>query len=484
MVSDLTPGPRRRRPTGSAPTTCSASAPASTSLAQLTVREPVGRVARPRHRLRRPGAAPGRAQRARSSPPTSTRARCGSPGSTPRLNEVADQRRRPRRLVLRAGRGRALRPDRHQPAVRDLAGDRRAAGLPRLRAARRPRRRGHRPRRARPPHRRRLVPGARQLGGRATASPGTSGSPAGSPTAATRWSCSARSSTRRRTSSCGSRTPGMHGGAGLRAPLRHLARLVRGAGHRGGRLRLDQPAPHRRPSGPSVRFEDWPYDVEQPIAPAIARLGRARRPARPRRRRCWPPHLVVARRRAPGDASARPAPRTPSTIVLRQQRGLRRARQVDTVEAALVGACDGDLTVGPILDALGQLARRGEAATTCRAADCSRGLLERDAVGVRSRRSSASPAAERDGSPWSGDGARAARSRGRAAVGGEGRDAGRDLRQRCRPGRPTVGPRTAAPRSSGSRCRARSGPSPRAAHAAGRRLAATAQHRRAPGSRR
>ena len=37
--------------------------------------------------------------------------------------------------------------------------------------------------------------------------------------------------------------------------------------------------------------------------------------------------------------------------MLRQQRGLRRARQVDTVEAAVVGACDGDLTVGQILDA-------------------------------------------------------------------------------------------------------------------------------------
>ncbi len=45
-------------------------------------------------------------------------------------------------------------------------------------------------------------------------------------------------------------------------------------------------------------------------------------------------------------------------MVLRQQRGLMRARQADTVEAALVGACDGDLTVGQVLDALGQLLDR------------------------------------------------------------------------------------------------------------------------------
>ena len=50
-----------------------------------------------------------------------------------------------------------------------------------------------------------------------------------------------------------------------------------------------------------------------------------------------------------------PGAEDPETIVLRQQRGMRRARQVDTVEAALVGACDGELTVGQILAALGEL---------------------------------------------------------------------------------------------------------------------------------
>jgi hypothetical protein len=40
---------------------------------------------------------------------------------------------------------------------------------------------------------------------------------------------------------------------------------------------------------------------------------------------------------------------------LRQTRGLRRAAQVGTVEAALAGACDGDLPLGPLLDAIAQL---------------------------------------------------------------------------------------------------------------------------------
>ena len=41
--------------------------------------------------------------------------------------------------------------------------------------------------------------------------------------------------------------------------------------------------------------------------------------------------------------------------MLRQQRGFRRARPADTVAAALVGACDGELPVGAILDAVAQL---------------------------------------------------------------------------------------------------------------------------------
>ncbi|MGZ5369339.1 MAG: transferase, partial [Aeromicrobium sp.] len=50
-------------------------------------------------------------------------------------------------------------------------------------------------------------------------------------------------------------------------------------------------------------------------------------------------------------------------IVVRLQRGVRRARPVDTVEAGLLGASDGELTVGQILDALASLLG-GDAAET------------------------------------------------------------------------------------------------------------------------
>ncbi len=107
---------------------------------------------------------------------------------------------------------------------------------------------------------------------------------------------------------------------------------------------------------PRVEMLDWPYAVEQPVARAIAGWGEA-----------------AALLAGEGDLAARtltrgddvvqetvgvPGAEDPGTIVLRQQRGLRRARAVDTVEAGLVGACDGDLTVGQILDALGTLLDR------------------------------------------------------------------------------------------------------------------------------
>ena len=99
----------------------------------------------------------------------------------------------------------------------------------------------------------------------------------------------------------------------------------------------------------SHRLEEWRYDVEQPIGPAIADHFHAtdsevdltsRLAARPD---------VIQETQGP------PGAEDPATIVLRQQRGFRRARQVDTVEAALVGASDGDLSVGQLLAAIAEL---------------------------------------------------------------------------------------------------------------------------------
>lgn len=113
----------------------------------------------------------------------------------------------------------------------------------------------------------------------------------------------------------------------------------------------------RRARGTST-FLDWPYDVEQPIAPAIAAWAEATDlSAAIDDTALLAAHPVVApdvRQETfgvPGEAD-------PETIVLRQQRGLRRARTVDTVEAGFVGAADGDLSTAQLLGALATLLQR------------------------------------------------------------------------------------------------------------------------------
>ena len=97
---------------------------------------------------------------------------------------------------------------------------------------------------------------------------------------------------------------------------------------------------------------DWPYDVEQPIAPAIADWASAIATAAEPDTRLRLREDVVQETIGPAGAE------DPASIVLRQQRGFRRARTADTVTAALVGACDGELAVGPLLDAVAQLLDR------------------------------------------------------------------------------------------------------------------------------
>jgi len=99
-------------------------------------------------------------------------------------------------------------------------------------------------------------------------------------------------------------------------------------------------------------YLDWPYAVEQPVAPAIRDwAAAAAHPVSVHDRLTLRVDVVQ-------ETSGQPGAEDPETIVLRQQRGLRRARQVDTIEAALAGACDGELSVGQILDALASLTER------------------------------------------------------------------------------------------------------------------------------
>jgi methylase of polypeptide subunit release factors len=111
----------------------------------------------------------------------------------------------------------------------------------------------------------------------------------------------------------------------------------------------------RTDESPDVRMEEWPYDIEQTLGPEVtAHFRRV-----DVRRSLGDDDLLASRLVARSDVRQEtygaPGAEDPEQVVLRQQRWMRRARQADSVEAALVGACDGDLTVAQILDALAQL---------------------------------------------------------------------------------------------------------------------------------
>nr|WP_202890223.1 class I SAM-dependent methyltransferase [Actinopolymorpha rutila] len=111
-----------------------------------------------------------------------------------------------------------------------------------------------------------------------------------------------------------------------------------------------------RPGGPAAVMEEWPHPVEQPLGAevgrwldAVDRLDSYADDAA----------LLGARLRVDPDVDqeqlGRPGAADPEHVVLRQRRGLRRAVAVDTAEGGFVGACDGELTVGQICDALATL---------------------------------------------------------------------------------------------------------------------------------
>jgi len=106
---------------------------------------------------------------------------------------------------------------------------------------------------------------------------------------------------------------------------------------------------------PQVRIEDWPYGVEQPIGPAFgAELDAVdlitRLSDEEILRRHWElaDDVIEETTGTPGEAD-------PQHIVLRRQRGFRRARSVDTETAAVLGACDGELSLEQIIGSVAQL---------------------------------------------------------------------------------------------------------------------------------
>lgn len=106
---------------------------------------------------------------------------------------------------------------------------------------------------------------------------------------------------------------------------------------------------------PDVRIEDWPHPVEQPIAPALG----AGLDAVDRLAALADADILATRWRLADDVvqetTGRPGAADPEHMVFRQQCGFRRAVALDTATAGILGACDGELTLGQITDSVAEL---------------------------------------------------------------------------------------------------------------------------------
>ncbi|MET7645166.1 methyltransferase [Streptomyces sp. NPDC005426] len=106
---------------------------------------------------------------------------------------------------------------------------------------------------------------------------------------------------------------------------------------------------------PSVVIEEWPHAVEQPLGPAVeAHFARQDYLREQDDAGLLAAHFSLAAEVVQEQVGL-PGAEDPEHVVLRQNRGMRRATKVDAVGAGFAGVCDGSLPAGRILDAIAQL---------------------------------------------------------------------------------------------------------------------------------
>jgi methylase of polypeptide subunit release factors len=106
---------------------------------------------------------------------------------------------------------------------------------------------------------------------------------------------------------------------------------------------------------PSVLAEEWPHPVEQPLGEVIRAHFERQDFLRRTHDGALLEHRFVLADEVVQEQVGAPGAEDPEYVVLRQNRGMRRATTVDTVGAGFAGVCDGTLSAGRILDAIGQL---------------------------------------------------------------------------------------------------------------------------------
>ncbi|WP_149180899.1 class I SAM-dependent methyltransferase [Streptomyces sp. TRM49041] len=139
---------------------------------------------------------------------------------------------------------------------------------------------------------------------------------------------------------------------------------------------------------PSITVEEWPHPVEQPLGETVkAHFARQDYLRTRDDAALLADHFALAPE-VMQEQVGLPGAEDPEHVILRQNRGMRRATKVDTVGAGFAGVCDGTLSAGRILDAIAQLTGEDPVLLRDRTPQAIRLLVEEgflEPAGTRSR---------------------------------------------------------------------------------------------------
>ena len=107
-------------------------------------------------------------------------------------------------------------------------------------------------------------------------------------------------------------------------------------------------------STPDLSFEQWPWQVNQPVADAVTAhqpgVSAALLPDEKLLASAWTLRDDVVQ-----EQTGQPGSADPQHVVLRQREGMCRAVEVATASGGVLGACDGQLPLGVLIDTVASI---------------------------------------------------------------------------------------------------------------------------------
>lgn len=105
---------------------------------------------------------------------------------------------------------------------------------------------------------------------------------------------------------------------------------------------------------PDLSFEEWPWAIQQPVGVAVGARREGVDDSLLDDEDLLAGHWQV-REDVVAESTGRPGAADPEHIVYRQRSGLRRAMEVDTLLGGVLGACDGEMALGTIISAVARI---------------------------------------------------------------------------------------------------------------------------------